>query len=59
MLLPGRIQLSEAVVITMFLTDAELKELTGYQRPKQIMRWLSQHGYRYEVAADGWPRVLP
>ena len=42
----------------MFLTEEELKDLTGYQRPKAIMRWLKEHGYRFEVSAYGWPKVL-
>jgi hypothetical protein len=42
----------------MFLSDADLKDLTGYQRPAPIKRWLAKNGYRYEVAANGWPRVL-
>ena len=42
----------------MFLTDAELIALTGYQRPAFVIRWLSQYGYRFEIAANGWPRVL-
>lgn len=42
----------------MFLTEDDLKDLTGYQRPKQIMRWLSENGYKFAVAGDGWPRVL-
>ncbi len=42
----------------MFLTEDELKELTGYQRPKQISRWLAEHGYRFEQDRAGWPKVL-
>lgn len=46
------------VVLTMFLTDAELKELTGYRRPSAIRRWLAANGYRFEESSTGWPRVL-
>lgn len=42
----------------MFLTRADLHELTGYQRPAAIRRWLAAHGYLFEVGADGWPRVM-
>ena len=42
----------------MFLTRDELKQLTGYKRPSAIRRWLGQNGYEYEVARDGYPRVL-
>jgi len=42
----------------MFLTDTELKELTGYQRPGAVRRWLTKHGYKFEEASTGWPRVL-
>jgi len=42
----------------MFLTDEDLTELTGYQRPAPIRKWLDKHGYRYEIARNGWPRVL-
>ncbi|WP_075322569.1 DUF4224 domain-containing protein [Acidithiobacillus albertensis] len=42
----------------MFLTKEQLQELTGYQnRPHQI-RWLKDHAYPFEIAADGRPRVL-
>lgn len=42
----------------MFLTTDELEQLTGYKvRPKQI-QWLIEHGYKYELAAGGHPRVL-
>ena len=42
----------------MFLTESELVELSGYERPTAIRRWLDNRGYRYEVARDGWPKVL-
>jgi hypothetical protein len=42
----------------MFLTDQELKDLTGYERPKAVRKWLDENGYRYDVAQTGWPRVL-
>lgn len=42
----------------MFLTPDQLHELTGYVRPSAQARWLRDHRYPYEVAADGRPRVL-
>ena len=42
----------------MFMTRADLQELTGYQRPAAMMRWLALHGYPFAVGADGWPRVM-
>ena len=42
----------------MFLTDDDLVRLTGYLRPAAIRRWLDAHGYKYEIARNGWPRVL-
>ena len=41
-----------------FLTRQELIEMTGaVKRPVQI-RWLLERGYRFEVGADGNPKVL-
>jgi hypothetical protein len=42
----------------MFLTAAELAELTGLKRPSAQARWLAQAGLRHVLAADGRPRVL-
>ena len=42
----------------MFLTDSELESLTGYKRPADQRRWLSEHGWAFEVRADGKNRVL-
>jgi len=42
----------------MFLNQQELHELTGYKRPSSMRRWLGENGYRYDVARDGYPRVL-
>lgn len=41
----------------MFLTDKDLKAMTGYEQPSAIKRWLDRNGYRYEVRRDGWPSV--
>lgn len=42
----------------MFLTPTELRELTGYQKPALQRRWLAEHGYRFDVRADGRAVVL-
>ena len=42
----------------MFLTDADLRSLTGYTRPAEHRRWLTSHGWAFEIRADGKNRVL-
>lgn len=42
----------------MFLTPDELEELTGYKTGKRQRGWLVEHGYKFEVRADGKPAVL-
>ena len=42
----------------MFLTDTDLADLTGYQRPRWQRVWLREHGYPHDVDARGRPRVL-
>lgn len=41
----------------MFLTDEQLRELTGRQRPAAQIRWLRANGLRHWVRADGHPVV--
>lgn len=41
----------------MFLTDAELKELTGYERRADQRRWLTERGWAFETSAQGRPSV--
>lgn len=41
----------------MFLTDEELVTLTGYQLAGWQIRWLKQHGWRFEVSATGRPVI--
>lgn len=41
----------------MFLTEHEIRQLTGRQRPSAQVRWLRQHGYRLTVNALGAPIV--
>ena len=42
----------------MFLTRAELAELTGYQLPAWQARWLDAHHWRYERSIKGDVIVL-
>jgi hypothetical protein len=42
----------------MFLTDAELQELTGYRRPKDRCRWLDRWHIPYYQDRNGRPIVL-
>ena len=35
------------------MTPTELLELTGYKKPALQRRWLAEHGYRFDVRADG------
>ncbi len=42
----------------MFLSTDELQELTGYKRPADQRRWLIDHGWGFEVRADGKNTVL-
>ncbi|MGH8644229.1 MAG: DUF4224 domain-containing protein [Gammaproteobacteria bacterium] len=37
----------------MLLTRAQLAELTGYQRPSAIRRWLINEGIKFLLGADG------
>lgn len=41
----------------MFLTTAELRDLTGYKRPSAQVRWLRRHGWRFTVSGLGGPVV--
>ncbi len=41
----------------MFLTDDELKDLTGYQRHADQRQWLLRHAWTFVVAATGRPIV--
>lgn len=40
-----------------FLDDANLTQLTGYDRPADRRRWLKKRGWVFEVAANGQPVV--
>ena len=41
----------------MFLSDAELKELTGYKRGAEQCAWLTDNGWIFVKDAHGKPRV--
>lgn len=41
----------------MFLTDAQLRDLTGYRLAAYQVRWLQKAGIHHYVRADGKPRV--
>lgn len=41
----------------MFLTDEEIRELTGYQRHADQRRWLSDHAWQFEISRIGRPIV--
>lgn len=43
--------------VTLFLTDAELAELTGRKRASAQIRWLTDNGWRFAVTLGGRPRV--
>ena len=42
----------------MFLSDVELRELSGYQKPSAQMRWLDAQSIAFLVGGDGHPKVL-
>lgn len=41
----------------MFLTQDEIKELTGYKKYACQIRWLRHNGFKYVVGYDGKPKV--
>lgn len=42
----------------MFLTDAQLEEMTGYRTYTGQAKWLAENGYAFDVRRDGRPNVL-
>lgn len=44
--------------MSLCLSRDELIELSGYKRRSKVAVWLTEHGYKFEIAADGWPRIL-
>lgn len=43
--------------VSLFLTNDELQELTGYKRGSDQARWLRAQGYYVETNARGVPRI--
>lgn len=41
----------------MFLTESELRELTGYVYHCRQIEWLSRHNWKFEVTAQKRPKV--
>ena len=59
----GEDDLSEMTLVggqrfDMFLTANDLADLTGYVVSAYQCRWLDRHGYPFETAATGRPKVL-
>ncbi len=48
--------------MTLWLTDAELQDLTGYRRQADQLAWLARNGFRekadFFITAAGKPRLL-
>lgn len=44
--------------MSLFLTKDELIELTSYKYNKKQVDWLIDHNYKFDVGADGSPKVL-
>lgn len=42
----------------MFLTRDELMDLSERKQRARVASWLIENGYKFDVAADGWPKVL-
>lgn len=41
----------------MFLTEDELRELTGYVYHSRQIEWLRRHNWKFEVTAQQRPKV--
>lgn len=41
----------------MILTKKQLVELTGYKRSADHIRWLTKHGWKFEIDRLGRPKV--
>ncbi len=44
--------------MSLFLTRDELQEFSECHHRSKVIAWLTQAGYKFEIAADGWPKVL-
>lgn len=43
---------------TLFLTRDELTDLTERKQKAKVIAWLISNGYKFDLSADGWPKVL-
>lgn len=43
---------------TLFVSPAEVEELTGYKTRARQRHWLVEHGWKHEVDRRGFPKVL-
>ena len=41
-----------------FLSSADLFEMTGYRSLRRQRQWLADNGYQFDVRSDGRPNVL-
>lgn len=44
--------------MSLFLSRDEMRELSGRHQRGKVADWLRSNGYRFDLAADGWPKVL-
>lgn len=44
--------------MSLCLTRDEMQELSGCKQRGRVILWFQNSGYRFEIGADGWPRVL-
>lgn len=44
--------------MSLFLSRDELMEFSECHRRQKVIAWLTAAGYKFEIAADGWPKVL-
>lgn len=44
--------------MSLFLSRDELIEFSECHHRGKIIAWLTSAGYKFEIAADGWPKVL-
>ena len=49
---------SSSLYNSIFFTKNDVADLTGYRVPSKQIRWLRDEGFKFKVAADGYPRVM-
>ncbi len=42
----------------MFLTDHQMRVMTGYKQPAAQIQWLTDNDFRFVIRNDGRPNVL-